>query len=780
LTVDFTLRAASAENQGKRGRDMSLTFDRLLRFSSTDHRSKGRERGRQVSLPAGRGVRRGSSAENGKARGKQRRDASRADRRAASVAATVDALKVAQEMAAKRATVAQEDIDRLHVVADTGLAVGHGMVCVRLDSQEDLQEGDLVDFHTVKTKRQEKEDKLELRRAAEADARKSRRWNRRERTEAPEGSVTAESNLESDVPVEKSAPEVEAITAVSEDKVQVEGTVEGVQPVRETVVGEAHPLDTTEAGEMAASPAVEVKADIDEELPEFTAETTAPAIVDTGAEATVETTAPEAKLQEPEAPKRALINLVALRESVAREKNGVRQDSEREAVDSELPVRCEVECGRGEIFDEEAEEAEAAEVAEAEAAEVEVAEVEPAQAVVEEARFEYPAPELDDEERPQDQERLDAEEVHDEDEGTYEEGDEVMCAEGSQDGHNDSQTGVSHGADEDVPEDGNYEGSEGFGCGEEIFDDEESGPDEGTADPNQASDDGEARTAKEVPVLAPRQEREHEWVPQLPHLLMAMRSHSREGCGQAESQHPEVPAATSFGGFPLGVSAVSEQSPKPSKEISEIWERPAPLSHHHENPPPFPAPKPKRVIGPHGPPPPYKPPSLATPWTEGDDQPRPEVQAPTNSRRRRQREKEREREKELEKETHAPAPGLGAVRAAPGLEHPGKGRKGWPAKGGKGASWEDDQEYSEHFQKPPRRAQTQSDDDRPPVRARRAPVPDKGSEKGEKGGKGRGTCTGAHGNSSQKESDVQDAAAKGGRKTPAPRQWRVRGRGPKT
>ena len=80
-------------------------------------------------------------------------------------------------------------------------------------------------------------------------------------------------------------------------------------------------------------------------------------------------------------------------------------------------------------------------------------------------------------------------------------------------------------------------------------------------------------------------------------------------------------------GFPLGVGAVSEQSPKPSKEISEIWERPAPLSHHHENPPPFPAPKPKKVIGPHGPPPPCKPPSLATPWTEGDDQPRPEAWA---------------------------------------------------------------------------------------------------------------------------------------------------------
>ena len=79
-----------------------------------------------------------------------------------------------------------------------------------------------------------------------------------------------------------------------------------------------------------------------------------------------------------------------------------------------------LECGQGEIFDEEAEEAQAAEAAEIEAAEVETAEVEPAQAVVAEARFEYPAPELDDEERPRDQGRLDAEEVHDEDEGTNE------------------------------------------------------------------------------------------------------------------------------------------------------------------------------------------------------------------------------------------------------------------------------------------------------------------------------------------------------------------------
>lgn len=110
-----------------------------------------------------------------------------------------------------------------------------------------------------------------------------------------------------------------------------------------------------------------------------------------------------------------------------------------------------------------------------------------------------------------------------------------------------------------------------------------------------------------------------EWVPQLRPSTLTVQTVSAPS-----DSRPELPAATAadtehsfFGeGFPFEIGSVSEQPAKPSKEISEIWERPAVQTPSPHGPPPYPAtpasaPKaPVRMIGPHGPPPPYKPPML--------------------------------------------------------------------------------------------------------------------------------------------------------------------------
>jgi len=93
-----------------------------------------------------------------------------------------DEVTEAKKKEPKPKEASQEILSKLHPVDDTGLAVGGGMVCVAAD--EEISEGDLDTFETVKTKKQQKTDRQEQQRAIEEEARREvRREARRLRKE---------------------------------------------------------------------------------------------------------------------------------------------------------------------------------------------------------------------------------------------------------------------------------------------------------------------------------------------------------------------------------------------------------------------------------------------------------------------------------------------------------------------------------------------------------------------------------------------------------------------
>lgn len=286
-------------------------------------------------------------------------------------------------------------------------------------------------------------------------------------------------------------------------------------------------------------------------------------------------------------------------------------------------------------------------------------------------------------------------------------------------------------------------------------------------------------------------------------------------------------------GSPFAVGAVSEQSPKPSKEISEIWERPAAPQPSRNQPPPFPAPKPTRMVGPHGPPPPYKPPALgmgrllgsaiqaaqdsagsqetrargrgcgkaenddnwrqqaAYPtWAPEEHQPEGEEEAPRAGRRGRRRGRRQEEEEEYdEDEWQQPEPAKGSSSKGKGKAKldppPPPPPEPWPATTGRkrGGKLKDKKDSDSDQDPPPP----------PPKSKGKGKAPEsKGGKKGAKGGKAvddydeeperpkgkggkgeKGVAGKGKGKDKGKRSATPEPEPNGGKKGGS--QWRVRG-----
>lgn len=84
--------------------------------------------------------------------------------------------------------LSQEAVHRLNPVADTGLALGIGMVAVQQEAQEEVDSDDLLDFETVKNKTERKAEKQTQRRVKEEHATRAaiRKEAQRQRVRAKE------------------------------------------------------------------------------------------------------------------------------------------------------------------------------------------------------------------------------------------------------------------------------------------------------------------------------------------------------------------------------------------------------------------------------------------------------------------------------------------------------------------------------------------------------------------------------------------------------------------